>query len=284
LRERKVFKFLRNKIGIIGYGNMGSAIGERLKTKYQIYTFDKDKNKTKKLSGIYVTDNILDLLRKVETVILAVKPQDFDSILNEIKNNIEGKLIISIAAGIPTSYLEKILGEVRVVRVMPNLPARVGKGMSCLCKGRFASEEDLDLAEEVFKRVGETLLINENMMDAATAVSGSGPGFFCDLVEGESPDEIKDFSEQYFIPSLNASARSIAFTPIQAKILAEATGGGIVEYLISQHLTPSEVKKQVASPGGTTEAGLEVLLHDIKNLEKAVKAAAKRAEELSKKE
>jgi len=276
---------MNKKIGIIGFGNMGSAIAEQLKAGYQITVFDKDKDKTQNLKGINVVLGTAALIKQVDVVVLAVKPQDFDVVLDEAKTIIDGKLIISIAAGISTAYIEKVLGKVKVIRVMPNLPVKVKEGMSCLCKGKFADDEDLKFTEDLFKRVGKTLIIdNEDMMNSVTAISGSGPGFFCDLVEGKSLDEIKDFSEQYFIPSLIDTATNLAFTPIQAEILATTTGGGIVQYLIRGNLTPDEVKKQVASPGGTTEAGLKVLLHDIKNLEKAVKAALKRAKELSREE
>ena len=276
---------MNKKIGIIGFGNMGSAIAEQLKAGYQITVFDKDKDKTQNLKGINVVLGTAALIKQVDVVVLAVKPQDFDVVLDEAKTIIDGKLIISIAAGISTAYIEKVLGKVKVIRVMPNLPVKVKEGMSCLCKGKFADDEDLKFTEDLFKRVGKTLIIdNEDMMNSVTAISGSGPGFFCDLVEGKSLDEIKDFSEQYFIPSLIDTATNLAFTPIQAEILATTTGGGIVQYLIRGNLTPDEVKKQVVSPGGTTEAGLKVLLHDIKNLEKAVKAALKRAKELSREE
>jgi len=276
---------MNKKIGIIGFGNMGSAIAEQLKAGYQITVFDKDKDKTQNLKGINVVLGTVALIKQVDVVVLAVKPQDFDVVLDEAKTIIDGKLIISIAAGISTAYIEKVLGKVKVIRVMPNLPVKVKEGMSCLCKGKFADDEDLKFTEDLFKRVGKTLIIdNEDMMNSVTAISGSGPGFFCDLVEGKSLDEIKDFSEQYFIPSLIDTATNLAFTPIQAEILATTTGGGIVQYLIRENLTPDEVKKQVVSPGGTTEAGLKVLLHDIKNLEKAVKAALKRARELSREE
>ena len=270
---------MKRTIGIIGFGKMGSAIAEQIKSEYSVVVFDKEKIKTEKVSGLKVAESLQDSANNTETIILAVKPQDFDAVLNEIKTyqKIADKLIISIAAGVTTTHIEKLLGNARVVRVMPNLPARIKQGMTCLCKGRFADEEDLRLAEELFGKVGKTLIIIEDLMDAATAVAGSGPGFFCDLVEGKSLEQIKDFSKQYFIPSLIATATNLAFTPAQAKILAETTGGGTVQYLIKEKITPAEVKKQVASKGGTTEAGLKELHHDIKNLEKAVKAALKKS-------
>lgn len=269
------------KIGIIGYGNMGSAIAEQIKLKYKIFVFDKDVNKTKDLSDIQVAKSNMDLLNQVDAVVLAVKPQDLDSILDEIKIYAKDKLIISIAAGITTTFIEKKLFGARVIRTMPNLPARVANGMVCLYKGRSATEQDLTFSKELFSVLGETLFLNdEGMMNVATAVSGSGPGFLCELVEGKSPEDIRYFTEHAFIPSLTAAAEKLGFSPEEAKILAETTGRGTVKYLEDQHLSPEEMKRQVASQKGTTEAGLQKLKHNIDNLTAAVKAALERANEL----
>ena len=274
---------MNKKIGIIGFGNMGSAIGERIKFEYQVYAFDIDKNKTNKLTGIKVANSINDLLTKVDTVILAVKPQDFDVSLDEVKNFAEGKLIITIAVGITTGYIEKRLGKVRVIRAMPNLPARIGEGMICLCTGKSASEEEASFAEELFKNLGATLILNEDMMDAATAISGSGPGYLYDWGENKTIQEIKQYARDIFIPSLTASAQSFGFTPQQAKTLVNTTVQGSLSFLEKANLSAAQLKKQVASQGGTTEAALAVLERG-GLLVDAVRAAAERAKQLSKKE
>jgi pyrroline-5-carboxylate reductase len=273
----------KKTIGIIGFGNMGSAIAQRLKSKNTVYVFDKEKNKTGNLSGLIVAKSPRDLVNNADTVILAVKPQDFETVLNEIKDCVKDKLIISIAAGITTGYIEKYLGSVRVIRTMPNLPAKLGEGMTCLYTGKYARKEDASFAEELFRYMGKTLILDsEDMINAATAVSGSGPGFLCELVEGKSLGEIEIFVANTFIPALEASARNQGFTARQAKILAMTTGHGTVIYLEEEHLSPEEVKKQVTSKKGTTEAGLMKLKHNIANLTAAVKAALQRARELSK--
>jgi len=261
---------------------MGSAIAERLKAKYQVFVFEKDSAKTKDLSGIEACASIADLMGRVDTVILAVKPQDFDPVLSEIKNPLKDKLIISIAAGVSTEYLEKILGQVKSVRVMPNMPAKIGMGMTCLCKGKFATDEDLNFAKEIFDNLGQTLIIEEDMMDAATAISGSGPGFLFYSREDKNLEEFKDFAQNVFMPSLTASAEKNGFSHEQAVLLVTATTQGSIVYLEKSNLLPSELIKQVASKGGTTEAGLKVLFVG-GSLEDAVKEARKRAEELSKK-
>ncbi len=206
---------MKKTIGIIGFGNMGSAIAERIKRKYRVFVFDIDRNKIKGITGINVTNSINELISAVSVVILAIKPQNFDAVLDEIKDYAEDKLFISIAAGISTSCIEAVLRPARVIRVMPNLPARVGKGMICLYKGRSATDKDLNFSEGLFSNLGETLILNdENMVNAATAVSGSGPGFLYDAVAGKSIEEIKKYANDFFIPSLAAAAEKIGFSLI----------------------------------------------------------------------
>lgn len=271
---------MKKKIGIIGCGNMGSAIAERIKRKYRVFIFDKDREKTKNLKNITIADNIINLAEKVDVVILAVKPQDFDAVLNEIKDYTKDKLIISIAAGITTNYIEKVLPRVRIIRVMPNLPARIGKGMICLSRGKKASRKDLDFAQRLFHEVGKTMVIKEEMMDADTAISGSGPGFFYALVSGKDFVSAKKFAKKEFLPALSKAAESIGFNKRDARELASVTTQGSVKYLEKSGLDAQTLKKQVASKGGTTEAGLMVLKKG-GSLEEAVEAALNRAEELS---
>jgi pyrroline-5-carboxylate reductase len=277
------------KLGIIGFGNMGSCLARQIKAKdIKVFIFDKDKNKIPKLPGIGVARDNIDLVKKSDTLILAIKPQDFENVLGEIKRKIKRKVIISIAAGITTGYIEKHLEEVdqiRVIRAMPNMPARIGKAITCLSKGRFAKDEDLDLAKRLFNMLGETLILGEDRMDQATAISGSGPGYFYDLIESQQIDinneyELEKFKEG-FILLLAAAAISIGFSSSYAMALAKVTANGSLELLKQSKQSPLELKMQIASKGGTTEAALEVL-HKGESLENAVKAALNRARELSK--
>ena len=270
-------------VGIMGYGNMGQAIAERIKTKYQVYIFEKDEKKNLNLSGINFTSNIEDLLRKAANIILAVKPQDFEIVLNNIKNLVKGKLIISIAAGISTSYIEKQLGRVRVIRVMPNLAVKVGKGMICLCKGRYSFVGDLGFVREIFSYLGKTMTLEEDLMDEVTVISGSGPGYFYDLIKNKKPAEWEDYSKNIFIPQLSSVAKEIGFTEQEAEILVKETVEGSIALLKETGLSPEILCSQVCSKGGTTEAGLAVL-RITNSLEEAVKAALKRAKDLAKKE
>lgn len=259
---------------------MGSAIAERLSAKYDVYAFDKDLTKIKNLSGFQACKDVKDLIDNTDTVILAIKPQDFASVLNEIKNQTKDQLIISIAAGITTQYIERFLDKVKVIRAMPNMPAKIGKGMTVICKGSSATEEDLGFAQQLFDYLGKTLILDEQMMAAATAISGSGPGYFFDLVQSKKLDEIKGFAKKIFIPALSKAAESLGFTPAEARLLSETTAIGSIILLEKTSATPLELKNQVASKGGTTEAGLEIL-HNGGSLEDAVKAAQERAKQLS---
>lgn len=276
-----MLKFSKKKIGIIGCGNMGHAIAERIKRKYNVYVFDKDKNKIQNSSGINIADNAKDLVNKTEIIILAVKPQDFDSVLDEIKDNVQDKLIVSIAAGITAEYIEKILGMARVIRVMPNIGVIVGKGVSFICKGSFANENDLRLSRKLFNSVGNSFVILEDLMNAATAVGGSGPGFWGYLFDKQPKEEWDKYKIEHFIPELTSAGISVGFDKKMAKLTGALVTVGSYATVCALHIAPLELAKKVASKGGTTEAGLEELEKG-GSLTDAVKAALKRAKELSK--
>ncbi|MCM8795611.1 MAG: pyrroline-5-carboxylate reductase [Candidatus Omnitrophica bacterium] len=271
------------RIGIIGYGNMGQAIAHRLRElDYEIIVFDKDKNKIKRLKDITVAQNNCDLVNKVDILILAIKPQDFAVVLREIKNYIKEKLLISIAAGISTAYIEGALGDIRVIRVMPNLGVKVAESVSCLCKGRFATDKDLKVAKGLFSRLGTTAVIEEKMMNAATAISGSGPGYIFDFLETNSlnPNNLSEDTSREIIRRLESAARKLGFNSKEATFLAVNTLKSSLALIKKTQLSPQTLKKQVASKGGTTEAALKIL-HEGGSWEEAAQAALKRAEELA---
>ncbi|MCM8771399.1 MAG: pyrroline-5-carboxylate reductase [Candidatus Omnitrophica bacterium] len=271
---------MEKNLGIIGFGNMGQAIAERLRKKYKIFVFDKDKGKLKKIKGIRLAQDNIDLVNKSEIIILAVKPQDFEGVLNEIKDYVKRKLLISIAAGITTQYIEKRLGKVRIIRTMPNLAIKIGKGLVCLCRGRYAKKKDLDFTKKLFSNLGKTLVMKEDLLDAVTAISGSGPGFFYDLIEGRPLKEINNYLENVFVPTLALCAKAVGFNSQVSQTLAQSTARGSLAFLKKTRLSPAKLKKCVASAGGTTEAGLMVL-HRGGSLIQAVRAALRRAGELS---
>ncbi|MDD4909905.1 MAG: pyrroline-5-carboxylate reductase [Candidatus Omnitrophica bacterium] len=276
---------MKKIIGIIGFGNMGSAIAGRAKAAYQVCVFDKDNAKLKGLAGIDAAGSVSELINKSEIIILAVKPQDFEPLLNEIGSGIKDKLAVSIAAGVATTYVEKRLRGARVARVMPNMPAKIGKGVSCVTAGRSATPDDIKATKDIFANLGQVMALKEEMMDAATAVSGSGPGFYFNEVESR-PDEHKqncyEFQED-FISRLSKAAEAAGFDEKDAHFLAHHTVTGSELLLKAGSLNAAQLRDQVASKGGTTEAGLKVLQAG-GDLVEAVKAAAERAAELSRKE
>ncbi|MFZ5799954.1 MAG: pyrroline-5-carboxylate reductase family protein, partial [Candidatus Omnitrophota bacterium] len=199
-----------------------------------------------------------------------------------IKDQIKDKLVISIAAGIPTGYIEKILGEVRVIRVMPNLPVRIGKGMTCLAKGKFATAGDMEFSQKLFNNLGQTMILPEEKIDAATAVAGSGPAFYCEFLLSHPAKDKADLRKEFIEISI-AAAQKYWFTPEEARTAVKFMVAGTDGLLQEMKLSPSELEKQVASKGGTTEAGLKTYA-ETGSLEEAYKAAEKKAKELSKKE
>jgi len=261
---------------------MGSAIAESIKSKYQVFAFDKDKEKTRELSGIEVSYSILELIKNVDVIILAIKPQDFEDLLNEIKPNIRGKLIISIAAGIKTVYIEKVLNQIRVVRVMPNIAAKIGDAESAIAKGYSAGDADLYFTQKVFNCLGKTWIMNEDMIDAATAISGSGPAYiFYDMEKRginplNTPQEIIDD----YASRLMDAALKVGFSSAEAQGLSWSTTNSTIHLAKVSGIPVGELRRRVTSPGGTTEAALNVLDNNGSWVDAAL-AAQKRAKELS---
>ncbi len=276
---------MAEKIGIIGYGNMGQVLVERIRPLgEQIFIFDKDKDKLKGLKGINVCRDNKSLASAVDTLVLAVKPQDIDGVLRDIKNCLKNQLVISIAAGISTHYIEKALGLVRVIRVMPNITAKIGESVSCLCKGAFAAESDLDFTQQLFYCLGTTKVIDESLMNAATAITGSGPGYVFDFLNSNAvnPDNVSEHTIHDLIKRLERAAEAVGFSREDAVFLAANTINSSISLIKRVKLPASELVKQVASKGGTTEAALEIL-HKDGTWEEAAMAALKRAEQLAKK-
>ncbi len=274
---------MNKKIGIIGYGNMGSAIVERIKGDYAVSLFDKDTAKTAHVPGVTVCGNAQELVSTCDAVILAVKPQDFAITLTEIKPALNAdKVIISIAAGVTTSFIESRIGVCRVIRRMPNMPAQIGAGVTGITTGKFAAQEDIDLAEDLFEYVGEVIFVEESKMSAVTAVSGSGPAYVCYFFEKNNinVDRIPQDKMDYFIDAFIAAALNTGLEEDVSRNLVRSTYSGTVKYLKDTAVVPAELRRRVTSKGGTTEAAIAVLENG-GALSEAVLAAARRAEELS---
>lgn len=276
---------MRKKIGVIGCGNMGSAIAQNLASQtneFSVSVFDKDKSKLVKHAGINFAQDIKDLFSKSDIIILAVKPQDFDHLLREIRNLAVNKLIISIAAGISTKHIEKAVSGARVIRVMPNIGAKISESVTCLCKGAFSTDEDLELARELFSFLGSVRSIDENMMDAATAISGSGPAYVFYFLENSEldPENISEHARRDMMRRLEKAAEELGFSNEDAAFLAANTVNSSVNLIRKTKISAQELRKQVTSKGGTTEAALAVLSKG-GSWDEAAQAAWARSKELS---
>lgn len=180
------------KIGFIGCGKMASAIikgaiSSRFVTEENIkgseVNCDVAEVAQKRLEIEVLTDNKF-LVMDSDVIFIATKPNYVASVLEEIKDELTPeKLIVSIAAGVSTSKIENIIGRQRVIRVMPNTPALVLEGMSGVCKGTYAADEDAEFVMEMLSSIGKCIEVSEDQMDIVTAISGSGPAFFYKVIE-----------------------------------------------------------------------------------------------------
>lgn len=265
------------KIGFIGAGNMASALirGFLREGKYKPTDLwvsdpvDAQVRRLKRAHKIEGTRNNRDIVRGSQTVILAVKPQAMAQVLEEIRAEANPKkLFISIAAGFPLRRLEAGLGgQGRVVRVMPNTPVLVGKGISVAVAGARATPADLKATLKLFKLVGEAVSITgEDLLDAVTALSGSGPAFV-----------------YLFAECLIEGGVRGGLSQTLATQLAHATLGGAAAMLGESGLSARELRDMVTSPGGTTLAGLGALetMHFREAVITAVETATRRARELA---
>lgn len=268
-------------LGFIGAGNMAEAIARGLLRQAvygpsEIKATDPNPERQRLFTdelGIACTEECQKAAASADIVILAVKPFVMAEALQQIGSMMKpGALVISIAAGISSKFIEETLantqlpgGGVRVVRVMPNTPMLVGKGMSAIARGRFASEHDLIAAERIFSAGGTTVRVPEDLMDAVTAVSGSGPAYVFYLTE-----------------TLTQAGVAAGLTEAQAGQLARQTVIGSAELLAQSKDTPAELRRKVTTPKGTTQAAIESMqAADLQGImTKAVAAAAKRAKEL----
>lgn len=239
------------KLGFIGAGAMAEAIMKgifkaNLYRPAEILISDINKTRLEDLKldlGVKTTSQNLKVIVECPIIILAVKPGLVSEVLLAVKESfIEGKLLISIAAGINTDFLEKIIGEISVIRVMPNTPALVGAGMSALAAGQYVKKQQMDLANNIFAAVGETVIVEEKLINAVTGISGSGPAYVYQFIEA-----LADGGVQMGL------SRDIAYQ------LASQTMIGAGKMVLETGLHPGYLKDMVTSPGGTTIRAISVL-------------------------
>lgn len=266
---------LTQQIGMIGAGQMATALargllGAGLVAAERLRASDPSAEARRQFAeatGAETTEDNQEVARWADVVFLAVKPQQMPAVLAELNGRLGAeKLAISIAAGMGLKKLSAGLGaEVRLVRVMPNTPCLVGQGASAYCLGQNATEEDARLVEQLLGAAGLVCRVDEKLMDAVTGLSGSGPAFVYLMIEA-----LSDGGVRMGLP------RSVATA------LAAQTVLGAAQMVLKTGQHPAVLKDRVASPGGTTIAGLKALEQGALRgtLMAAVEAAARRSAEL----
>jgi len=266
---------LRNfTLGIIGVGNMGEAllggvIRSELTPKNQIFLYDVNGDRLERVVqkyGVRKTKSSVEVVQESHVVLIGVKPQDLTSLGEEIEKELEpSHLIISILAGVPVSKIRIVLGaEPAIVRIMPNLPALVGHGISVVANDT-AEQSQVELVKAILEPVGEVVDLPEEYLDAVTALSGSGPGFVC-----------------LFIEALADAGVAVGLPQEAAQQMAMKTFMGTSQLLDFLGESPGGLRQRVTSKGGTTEAGLKTF--EEQGLRSIFKAAlgnsTRRAQEL----
>ena len=239
------------KIGFLGGGNMGEALIRGIvKTGIvppaELFVTDVRLDRLEELSRMYglhtLSDNAL-LVRRVDVVILAVKPQILKAVLQEIAPATPGKLLVSIAAGVSTTEIRRHLpAGTRLIRCMPNTPALVLEGATALARGRDLAPGDLETAQAIFEAVGRVVVLEEEHMDAVTGLSGSGPAYIALVVEALADGGVK-----------------VGLDRQTAMTLATQTVLGSARLLLETGAHPGQLKDMVTSPGGTSIAGIHTL-------------------------
>lgn len=265
------------KIAFLGAGSMAEAmisgiVNKGKLTKNQIFvTNRKNKSRLQHLEQSYgITGVPYDKLNleDIDIIVLAMKPKDVAVSLQSIKHLLHSKqLVLSVLAGVTTSYLEQNLPmRQQVIRVMPNTSSMIGESATAISPGRYATEQSVQMAKQLFLAIGKVYVLPEEKMDIFTGIAGSGPAYFYYLMEHMETEGIKSGLNEKLVRQI------IAQTII-----------GAAKMIQNQDAAPSFLRKNVTSPNGTTAAGLAALeIHGGgKAISQAIQQAAQRSKEMS---
>jgi len=241
-----------NELGIIGTGNMGSALLKTIITKNilnekSLIIYDKDKTITEELTthfNVKVAENSTEIARSSQYVLLAVKPQVINAVLDEIGPYLTPKqTLVSIAAGVSLEHLGKFFNkEVGIIRIMTNTPLMVGTGASAISQNKHVNSDNIEFIKKIFNSGGIVVELDEEHIDAVTGLSGSGPAYIFLIIEALADGGVK-----------MGLSRRIALK------LAAQTALGAAKLVLETGKHPGELKDMVASPGGTTITALHEL-------------------------
>lgn len=264
---------LKSNITFIGGGNMAQALIGGLiarglpSTRIMVSDPVEAIRQVLQEKEIQALNDNVEAIKHADVVVLAVKPQVLATVLKPLQGLFDGKLIVSIIAGAEIETIAELSGTDRIVRVMPNTPALVQTGAHGLYANENVGSDDRDLASQILAATGLTIWVNsEAQIDAVTAVSGSGPAYFFYLME-----------------SMIRAGKNMGLDEKVATALTLQTALGAAQMAITSSNTPSELRKNVTSPNGTTQAALEVFdrAQISQNIQTALAAAQKRSQELA---
>ncbi|MDD5557671.1 MAG: pyrroline-5-carboxylate reductase [bacterium] len=256
------------RIGFVGGGNMAEAFVHALLKAgcclaSDICVSDTRRDRVEHMRGTFGLRHAASNASCAEAsdvIIIAVKPQNMAEALDDLAGGkTEGKLFLSIAAGFPTARIEEALGAgAGVIRAMPNTPALIGEGLTIWARGAHARDDDVNYARFLLGALGKELEVGEELMNAATALSGSGPAYVF-----------------YLLEAMTAAGAELGFTPEQALSIAVQTAIGASKLAEATGQSPEELRRRVTSPGGTTAAAIGVM--EARGVRKAVIAAIRAA-------
>lgn len=234
-------------VGILGAGSMGGAIARGLVVSgaldaSAVWVFDPDAACTEPLAamGMHVCAQVDELVSAATSAfVIAVKPQILAGVVSPLAEGLSGRLVVSIAAGVPLATLEALLPEARMVRVMPNLPIQVLSGATAIAPSSKATDQDVELVRSLFTALGSAQVMREDQLDAEGAVVSCGPAYIALVIDALTRAGVR--------AGLSAGA---------CREMVEATMLGVAKSLLESGEHPRSYMERVTSPGGTTAAGL----------------------------
>lgn len=233
-------------IGIIGCGNMGSAIAQKLSAHHNVYLYDHNRHKLECLANqaeVYICPNLEKLLESSEFVILAIKPANLEGVACSLKPFLTKKhVLVSILGGVTLDRLSLVFGHSAMIKMMPNIPILCSQGLMSVCFHPAVQTEQRSAALDVFALLGKTIVIPESKMEAMTSLAGCGPAFVFMIVESMIDAGI-------YMGLSKEEARHAAIQMIQ----------GSSSLMAQSEKSPSDLKWLVTSPGGSTIAGVKSL-------------------------
>ncbi len=234
-----------NKIGFIGCGKMAGAIIKGIGGADIMASKSSSDNleETSKRLGVEITLDNKYLVRVSDIIFIAVKPNQVESVLEEIKEFITPeKLVVSVAAGITTGFIKNIVNTNRIVRVMPNTPVLVGEGMSGICGGKCTDNEDISFVKSLMEKIGRCIVVDESQIDIVTAISASGPAFFYKVIN-----------------DIARAGEKLGLDYEKSLLLSIQTAIGSAKMALNREISMEELVSNVATKGGCTRVGVDVL-------------------------